>query len=111
MKSPIKLRLIFLFLYVFFVSKGKLYRFQVCILHLKVKIIILSVQAPEVIKLFSCSTEMSMKFILLINLKFTNNENSFLLNIAEHENFSGNMKMLTFLALSYLSAEKISYCW
>ena len=31
-----------------------------------------------------------MKFVLLINLKLLTNENSFLLNIAEHENFSAN---------------------
>ena len=41
---------------------------------------------PEVIKLFSCSTQLSMKFIMLINLKLLTIANSFLLNIAEHEN-------------------------
>ena len=45
---------------------------------------------PEVIKLFSCSTQLSMKFVLLINLKLLTTANSFLLNIAEHENFSAN---------------------
>ena len=45
---------------------------------------------PEVIKLFSCSTQLSMKFVLLINLKLLTILNSFLLNIAEHENFSAN---------------------
>ena len=45
---------------------------------------------PEVIKLFSCSTQLSMKFVLLINLKLLTIANSFLLNIAEHENFSAN---------------------
>ena len=45
---------------------------------------------PEVIKLFSCSTQLSMKFFMLINLKLRvlSMPNSFLLNIAEHENFS-----------------------
>ena len=45
---------------------------------------------PDVIKLFSCSTQLSMKFVLLINLKLLIVLNSFLLNIAEHENFSAN---------------------
>ena len=31
-----------------------------------------------------------MKFVLLINLKLLTTANSFLLNIAEHENFSAN---------------------
>ena len=45
---------------------------------------------PEVIKLFSCSIQLSMKFVLLVNLKLLIIANSFLLNIAEHENFSAN---------------------
>ena len=45
---------------------------------------------PEVIKLFSCSTQMSMKFALLINIKLLTIANSLLLNIAEHELFSAN---------------------
>ena len=60
---------------------------------------------PKVIKLFSCSTQMSMKFVLLINLKLLTILNSFLLNIAEHENFSANIYKLAF---SYLLAEKFS---
>ena len=43
---------------------------------------------PEVIKLFSCSTRLSMKFVLLINLKLLTTTNFVLLNIAEHEIFS-----------------------
>ena len=43
---------------------------------------------PEVIKLFSWSTQLSIKFVLLINLKLLTNADSFLLNTAEHENFS-----------------------
>ena len=39
------------------------------------------------------------KFILLINLKFLTIANSFLLNIAEHENFSAN------------KYENANYCW
>ena len=42
---------------------------------------------PEVTKLFSCSTQLSMKFFMLIILKLLTMANSFLLNIAEHENF------------------------
>ena len=45
---------------------------------------------PEVIKLFSCSTQLSMKFVLLIYLKLLTILNSFLLNIADLENFSVN---------------------
>ena len=45
---------------------------------------------PEVIKLFSCTTHLSMKFVLLINLKLLTIANSILLNIAEHEIFSAN---------------------
>ena len=47
-------------------------------------------QGPEVIKLFSCSTQLSMTFVGLINHKLLTIVNSFLLNIAEHENFSAN---------------------
>ena len=42
---------------------------------------------PEVIILFSCSTHLSMKFVLLINLKLLTIANSFRLNIAAHEIF------------------------
>ena len=35
---------------------------------------------------FSWSTELSMKFVLLINLKFLTVAHSFFLNIAQHEN-------------------------
>ena len=39
-------------------------------------------------KLFTCSTQLSMKFVLLINLRLLIIENAFLQNIDEHENFS-----------------------
>ena len=62
---------------------------------------------PEVIKLFPCSTQLSRKFFMLINLNLLTNANSFLLNIADHEIFSANKyELLTF---SYLLAEKISF--
>ena len=62
---------------------------------------------PEVIKLFSCSTQLSMKFALLMNLSLLIIPNSLLLNIAEHENFSVNKykKCQLLLAFSYLLAE------
>ena len=44
----------------------------------------------KVITCFSCSTQLIMKFVLLINLKLPSAANSFLLNIAEYENFSAN---------------------
>ena len=50
---------------------------------------LLNRSGPEVIKLFSCLTQLSTKFVLL-NLKLLTILNSFLLNIAEHENFSDN---------------------
>ena len=53
---------------------------------------------PGLIKLFSCSAQLSMKFILLLNLKLTS-ESSSLLN-------SRAWKLL--LAFSYLLAEKNS---
>ena len=44
---------------------------------------------PAVIKLFSCSSQLSKKIVLLIILKLlTITVNSFLLNIAEYDNFS-----------------------
>ena len=44
----------------------------------------------EIKKLFSRSTQLSMKFFMLINLKLLATAYSFLINIAEHENFSAN---------------------
>ena len=41
-------------------------------------------------KLFSCSAELSMKLVMLISLKLLTITNSYLLNIAEHENFPAN---------------------
>ena len=61
------------------------------------------VPGPQIIKLFSCfshsQTQLSMKFVLLINLKLLTIANSFLQNIAEHENFSAN------------KYENANYCW
>ena len=45
---------------------------------------------PEVIKLFSCSTQLSTNVVLLINLTLLTTAISFLLNPAEHENFSAS---------------------
>ena len=63
-------------------------------------------RGPEVIKLFSCSTQLSMKLALLINLKLLIIGNSLLLNIAEHENFPANKYENT--NYYYLLAEEIS---
>ena len=49
-----------------------------------------------------------MKFVLLINLKLLTILNSFLLNIAEYENFSAIKYENAKLAFSYLLAEKFS---
>ena len=40
---------------------------------------------PKIIKLFSYSTQLSMKCVMLINLILLTIANSFLLNIAVHE--------------------------
>ena len=64
-----------------------------------------------VMKCISCSAQLSMKFILLINLKLLTTANSFLLNTAEHQNSSANKYENAnnyLLAFSYLLAEKIS---
>ena len=53
----------------------------------------------KVIKLFSCSTQLSMKFVLLINLKLLIIANSFSLDKAEHEILSAN------------KYEIVNYCW
>ena len=45
---------------------------------------------PAFLKSFSYSTQLSMKFVLLINLKLLSIASAFLLNIAEHKNFSVN---------------------
>ena len=45
---------------------------------------------PEVIKCFSCSIQLIMKFVLLINLKLLTIANSFLQNIVEHDNVFAN---------------------
>ena len=50
-----------------------------------------------------------LQFVLLINLKLLTNANSFLLNTAEHENFSAfKYENANYLAFSYLFAENIS---
>ena len=56
---------------------------------------------PEVMKLFSFSTQLSMKYILvlLINLKLLTNANSFLLNIALQVIFSAD------------KYENANFCW
>ena len=65
---------------------------------------------PNVIKLFTCLTQFSINFVLLINLKLLTIAKSFLLNLAEHENFSANKYENANYCwhFSYLLAEKIS---
>ena len=66
---------------------------------------------PEVIKLISCSTQLGMKYVLLINLRLLTIANSLLLNKAEHEKFSANehenANIAILLEFSCLLAEKI----
>ena len=50
-------------------------------------------------KTFSCSNQLRVKFVLLINFKLLTIANSFLLNIAEQENFSAD------------KYENANYCW
>ena len=51
-------------------------------------------------KLFSCSNQMSMKFVLLINLKLLTIANSFLRNMADDDiSLLINMKMPTFVGI------------
>ena len=55
---------------------------------------------PEVLKLFSCSTQLSMKFFMLINLRSLTIANVCLLNLAEHENvLLINMKLPTIVGI------------
>ena len=59
-------------------------------------------------KLFSCSTQLSMKFVLLISHKLLTIQNSFLLNMAEHEDFSANnYEMPTIFNSAELSMKKV----
>ena len=54
---------------------------------------------PEVIKLFSCSTQLSMKFYLLINSVLLISTVVFLLSSAESKIFSAYMKMPTLVGI------------
>ena len=79
----------------------------------------------EVIKLNSCSysTQLSMKFFMLINLKLLTVANSVFLNIGEHGNSSTNKYGKCQLANKYENAnnkhenfsankfENANYCW
>ena len=59
-----------------------------------------SFSGPEVIKRFSYSTQLGIKFALLINLKLLTIANPFMLNIAEHEIYLQiNMKMPTVVGI------------
>ena len=56
-------------------------------------------QAARLLKHFSCSAHLNMKFVMLINIKLQTIVNSFLLSIAKHENSSANIY------------ENANYCW
>ena len=62
----------------------------------------------DVIKLISCSTQSSMKFVLIINLKLLTIPNCFLLNIAEHEKFSANKYIVGIFI--FISRENFMLC-
>ena len=49
-----------------------------------------------------------MKFFMLINLRLLTISTSFLLTIAEHENFSANNKKMPTIVGIFILAEKIS---
>ena len=68
---------------------------------------------PQGYKLFSCSTQLSMKFFMLINLKLLIIANSFLLNIAEHKiSLLINMKMPTIVGIFiFFSRENFMLSW
>ena len=61
-----------------------------CGSHQQTMIDCMDLSGPDVIKLVSCLTQLSMKFVLIVNLKLLTIANTFLLNIVEHENFSAN---------------------
>ena len=73
----------------------------------------LQTSSPEVIKLFSCSTQLSMKFVPLINLKSLKVANSFMLSSAEYEiSLLINMKMPTIVGIFiFISREKSMLSW
>ena len=66
---------------------------------------------PEVIKRFSCSTQLSMKFVQLKNLKLLTIANSFLLNIVEHEIFSANKYENVVGIFIFISRENFMFSW
>ena len=65
-----------------------------CLKHIEIR-----KSRPRDYKTFLCSTQLSMKFVLLINLNLLTMANRFLLNIAKHESFSAN------------KYENANYCW
>ena len=66
---------------------------------------------PEVIKLFSCSAQLCMKSVLLINLKLLTTANSSMRNIAEHEIFSANKYENAIVGIFILLAENFVLSW
>ena len=66
---------------------------------------------PEVIKLFSCSSQLSMKCFKLINLKLLTMPNTFLLNIAEYENFSTYIYEMQTIIGIFIIRENFMLSW
>ena len=61
---------------------------------------------PEIIKHFSYSTQLSMKYVLLINLKLLTIASSFWLNKAEHEKFSANQYEMSTIVGIFISISR-----
>ena len=57
------------------------FRAEIRKIFIQITLLSCSMPGPEVIKLFSCSTHLSMKFVLLISLKLLTIASAFLLNI------------------------------
>ena len=65
--------------------------------------LVTEVQGAKVLKLFSCSTQLSMKLVLLISLKLLTIANSFLLHIAEHETGPAYKSQITYNCKFFLA--------
>ena len=63
--------------------------------------------------IFSCLTQLSMKFVLLINLRLLTIANAFLLNIGDHEKFSvDKCEILTVVGIFiFIGRENFMLSW
>ena len=71
---------------------------------------ILLESGPRGYKTFYMLNSARLKFVLLINLKLLTIENSFLLNFAEHENFSANKYEIVGVFI-FISRENFTLSW